>query len=225
MSISLNLKHKGYLSKTLAPLCKALNHQNSLLDLDLSGNFLDTDCIQKLCGSLVSLVNLTSLNLRCTGLLSSHLADIVKVFKANNNPILEKLVHLDLSDNPLRDKCLQHLAQITQHLKLTSLKLSNVKLTRNVEESGQENTRLNLREIETLDISNNELDVEGVNIFLSWTNIAKLKILDLSGNCVSKQGVVGHLADALEECGDNQLENLNASRSNVQENELYNILR
>ncbi|KAJ8950160.1 hypothetical protein NQ314_008013 [Rhamnusium bicolor] len=227
LSINLSLANNGFFGKSLAPVCKALNYQTSLLELDLSGNFVDTDCIIKLCSSLPTLTNLCVLNLRSTGLVSSHLAELVKVFTSISTPVLQKLSSLDLSDNFLRDKSLLHLSQITRHLKLTNINLSNVRFTGNIfKEMGNDNIQLNLSEIHSLDLSDNELGTDDINKFISWTSPGKLCFLNVSRNDSGNQGILGTLIDVIRDNeSDLELKSLDLSRCNVQESELYEFLR
>ncbi|XP_018566528.1 tonsoku-like protein [Anoplophora glabripennis] len=227
VSVNLNLSNKGILGESLVPLCRALSHQTALLELDLSGNFLDTDCMTKLCSTLPTLVNLTALNLRCTGLVSAHLAELVKVFTSVTEPVLPKLSSLDLSDNFLRDRSLQHLARMTAHLKLTTLNLSNVRFTEDLfRDFDEESCRLNLSDVRYLDISDNGVTVEDVRKFLWWTTKSKLLGLNVSRNSRADESLLGALVDSFQDdiCGV-ELKSLNLSRSDVQETELYSFLR
>lgn len=227
ISVTLSLSSKGILGQFLAPLCRALNHQAALLELDLSGNFLDSDCVTKLCSALPTLVNLNMLNLRCTGLVSSHLAEFVKMLTSSTEPVLQKLSSLDLSDNFLKNRSLPHLSRITAHLKLNTINLSNVRFTGALfVDSHDENSRLNLSDVQYLDISDNELTVEDIKKFIWSTTTSKLISLNVSRNAKADGGLLEALENIFQEdmCGV-QLKTLNLSRCAVQENELYNFLR
>lgn len=226
MSIELNLTNKCFKSSALLPLCKALNHQTSLFELNLSGNYLDTNCIKKLCVSLPTLLNLTVLNLSCTNLTAEHLAEIFTVFTSTSSPVLQNLHSLDLSDNFLGDRSLRHLSLITKHLKLTNLNLSNVKFTGNLFfELNNENSELNLRNIQIFDISDNKLERDDITKILSWMDFTRLRKLNLSKNIRKDGGILESITNFLEESNGRQLECLNLSRCMVQETELYEFLR
>lgn len=226
MSISLNLNNCGFLGKSLSPLCKALNHQTPLFELDLSGNLIDTNCVKKLCVALPSLINLNSLNLRCTGLTCSHIVDLVNMFTSSPFPILQNLTSLNLSDNYLENKSLYHLSQITKHITLTNLFLSNVKFTRNIfREPCNENISLQLENLHHFDISDNQLDASSINRFLQWTNSCKIKELHIDRNSLDCEGVMGDLVEWLKKNeGGGPLEHFSLSRCAVQEKELYELL-
>lgn len=227
ISVTLNLSSMGILGQFLAPLCRALNHQSALQELDLSGNFFDSDCVIKLCSALPTLINLSVLNLRCTGLVSSHLAEFAKMLTSSTTPVLQKLSSLDLSDNFLRDRSLPHLSRITAHLKLNMLNLSNVRFTEDLFRNlHDENCLLNLSDIQYLDISDNGITVEDIKKFVWWTTTSKLIGLNVSRNIGVKEGLLEALVDIFQEdrCG-LELKYLNLSRCSVQENELYNFLR
>lgn len=226
MSIELNLRNKWFKGTSLAPLCKALNHQNSLFELNLSGNYLDMSCIKKLCISLPTLVNLSSLNLSGTGLNSTHLAEIATVSTSTSSPVLQNLQNLDVSDNFLKDRSLKHLSLITKHLKLTSLNLSNVQFTNNLfYESTNENCELNLSDVQIFDISDNSLESDDLTKILSWLDFSKLKKLNLSKNVRKEGGILHSVTNFLDESVGMHLESLNLSRCMVQESELYEFLR
>nr|XP_023029689.1 tonsoku-like protein [Leptinotarsa decemlineata] len=219
MSIRLSLENKALTGATLAPLCIALNHQSSLLELNLSANFLDLSCFTKLCSSLPTLVNLTILNLRCSGLSSSHLGEMVKVVSTASARVLEKLSDLDLSDNYLRDKSFRYLSELTNKLKLSRLNVSNVGLTK------IDSSPLELRGLRSLDVSDNRLDAAGVAKVVSWTNPALMSDLNVSRNERSNESVLASVIDHMKGSESIALEALNVSRCNLQENELYGLLR
>lgn len=226
ISIELNLSNKWFRSLPLAPLCKALNHQTSLFELNLSRNYLDMNCIKKLCLSLPTLTNLATLNLSCTGLNAGHLAELVTVFTSTSTPILPHLQILDLSDNFLRDRSLKHVSLITAHLKLTSLNLSDVRFTSNLfSVSNNENSELNLRDVQMFDISDNSLESIDIMRILRWIDFTKIRSLNVSNNVRKEDCVLHGITEMLEESGGKQLENLNLSRCMVQETELYEFLR
>ncbi|XP_057663004.1 tonsoku-like protein isoform X1 [Diorhabda carinulata] len=225
VSVKLNIQNRGF-STTLSPLCKALNHQTTLLDLNLSGNFLDVSCMAILCASLPSLVNLTSLNLRCTGLTSNHLNEIVKMFSMASGRILEKLKHLDLSNNYLRNKSFYHLSEITKHLKLEQLNIGNVEFTSGLfKEIENANSNLNLRDIRNLNMCYNKLSSSDIEKFLSWTTFGNIVELNLSGNCLNNIKVERWNDTFNENNLFISLECLNLSRSKLQDNDLYELLR
>ncbi|CAG9836894.1 unnamed protein product [Diabrotica balteata] len=225
-SVNLNLQNLGFMSNTLSPLCKALNHQTTLLDLNLSGNFLDIHCMVVLCSSLPSLVNLTSLNLKCTGLSSSHLTEMVNMFSFASNRILEKLKRLDLSHNYLRNKSGEHLVEILRHLKLEHLNLANVGFSSGIfQDLHSRNLKLNLQDVKYLNISDNQLSSRDVENIISWTVENNLIDLNLSRNTL-KNTTLGHYSEDYDRDNKfNSLHSLNLSRCQLTDNDLYHILR
>lgn len=214
VSVKLSVQNKGFTNNVLAPLCKALNHQTTLLELNLSGNFVDVDCMIILCGSLPSLVNLSSLNLRCTGLTSAHLAEMVKMFSITSSPILEKLKHLYIGDNYLRNNAFAHLAEITNSLRLETLDMPNLAFTKTVFKEHL-NLKLELKDILWLNVSGNQFSKADVERMISWTTVGKLIDLNVSKNSLANFGLASFRS----------LECLNLSRCNLQDNDLFGILR
>ncbi|XP_050506966.1 tonsoku-like protein [Diabrotica virgifera virgifera] len=225
-SVNLNLQNLGLMSNTLSPLCKALNHQTTLLDLNLSGNFLDIHCMVVLCSSLPSLVNLTSLNLKCTGLSSSHLTELVNMFSIASTRILEKLKRLDLSNNYLRNRSCEQLVEILRHLKLEHLNIANVTFSSGIfQDLHNRNMRLNLQNVKYLNISNNQLSSRDLENIISWTVANNLVDLNLSRNTL-KNTTLGHYNEDFDKDDKfNSLHSLNLSRCKLTDNDLYHILR
>uniref|UniRef100_A0A6P7GLY6 Tonsoku-like protein n=1 Tax=Diabrotica virgifera virgifera TaxID=50390 RepID=A0A6P7GLY6_DIAVI len=225
-SVNLNLQNLGIMSHTLSPLCKALNHQTTLLDLNLSGNFLDVYCMVILCSSLPSLVNLTSLNLKCTGLSGSHLTEMVNMFSVASTRILQRLKRLDLSNNYLRNRSCELLVEILRHLKLEHLNIANVTFNSGIfQDLHNRNLRLNLQDVKYLNISNNQLSSRDVENIISWTVANNLVDLNLSRNTL-KNTTLGNFSEDFDRDGKfNSLHSLNLSRCGLTDTDMYHILR
>lgn len=231
VSTCLDLSNLGLRAKALAPLCKALNRQTNLLELDLSGNFLTTDCIQLFCGSLGSLQNLERLNLSCTGLLPEHihsLADALISIEPKDLTTIKssKLSWLDLSDNFLDDPSLiLALSRITRQLKLKGLNLSSNQLIFSKRNVDLEEIELNLDLIQDLDLSGNQLTNDDVIKFVClWSKRSRIKKLNCSRNLITRGFLRGLLdGDGIEVL--REIEILNLSRCQIEDSELFDLLR
>ncbi|XP_017786274.1 PREDICTED: tonsoku-like protein isoform X1 [Nicrophorus vespilloides] len=182
-STVLNLKDQ-HLGVHLIPLCKAINRQKNLFELNLTGNYMTPKCIDLLCESLSTLDNLTKLNLSLNNLKVESLELLANILEeSSQKPILYNLNDLDLSFNPLTNESFKHISTITKHLKLKSLNLCSVEFTKSV--FGlffNKNLRLNLDACESLDLSCNDLDVQSLLRFINWMDPMNLKSLSVGYN-------------------------------------------
>ncbi|CAH2006651.1 unnamed protein product [Acanthoscelides obtectus] len=214
---SLSLQDNGMFGESLTPLCKAINHQSSLLELNLSGNSLDIETFQTLCLTLPTLTNLMTLNLRNTGLTLSHLHHMA-FLETSCQSVLKNLTNLDLSDNPLGNQSLHCLSRLTERFTLTHISLSNVKLVSPLRLGGE--TALHLSEVVELDISNNCLNESDLAAIFQRLTGTKVTSLNLSNN--DSKDVVGALTRLLE------MPSLRVgifSRCNVNDRQLDELLR
>ncbi|CAH0548154.1 unnamed protein product [Brassicogethes aeneus] len=215
MSDVLNISNKGLRSATVAPLCKAINHQSNLLEINLSGNFLNTDCVKMLCASLGSLENLQKLNLSSTGLQAGHLSMIAQATSAQ-----KRLECFDLSDNPLRNESLFHLRTITQNSQLTHLNVSGIGLKSDIDD-----ITLNLSSMQDLDVSDNDLSTRDLKCLLGNLDAKVLKSVNMSRLRPNNAKVLQTLTEEVFKL--EPVENLKVmklSRCNIDDTELFNIL-
>lgn len=178
----------------LTPLCKAINRQENLVELNLSGNLAKDECFQLLCTTLPSLTNLATLNLSLNNLTADSLKYFSNCFTNSSRPILEKLISLNLSYNPICDDGYRHLAVITRYLRLKCLNLASVDFTERLFEGfHNKNVELNLETAEVFELCHNRLDKSGILKFATWLNPRVLEELDVSGNRVTEQFLLREL--------------------------------
>lgn len=228
-STVLNLSNYNFGSKTLKPLCKAINRQTNLHHFNLSGNFILSDCLELLCSSLPSLENLTTLNLSMNLLTSDGLHHIANIISTQSEKsVLENLVVLDLSYNPLGNESLKHLAIITRYLKLHTLKLVDVDFTSEIfEDLSNRNVELYLDYLEELDISENRMDKDDILKFILWIRPANLQVLNVSNNRITESGLLVETVRIFEANSSTfwKFKSLNFCRCKVTDAEVYELLR
>lgn len=189
--------------RVLMPLCKAINRQDNLIELNFSGNFMKDECFQLLCTSLPSLTNLITLNLSLNHLTSESLKCLSEIFTSSDRPILGNLVNLNLSYNPISDDGFHHLAVVTRYLRLKRLDLANVNFTAEILKNFHtKNVELHLANIESLNISHNELNRSGILKFVSWINPGIIEKLDVSNNAVTEMGLLREMTASFKRRGD-----------------------
>lgn len=228
-SAVLDLSDNDFGYKAIKPFCKAINRQTNLHHLNLSGNFILDECLELLSSSLLSLENLTVLNLSMNQITSEGLHHIANIFSnQSEKSVLEHLVHLDLSYNPLGNASLKHLSIITRHLKLRTMKLMDVDFTSEIfDDFSNRNIELYLDYIEELNISENRLDKEDILRFIHWMRPTNLQILDISNNTVTEHGLVVEIVRIFEANSATfwKFKYLNFSRCKVTDAEVYELLR
>lgn len=211
----------------MLPLCKAINRQNNLYEINFAGNLMTDECMLMLCSSLTSISSLSKLNLSLNHFSAESLKYLADTFRNSDAVILEHLAYLDLSYNPLCDDCLPYLAIITRYLKLKVLNLADVCFTKDILTCfNNKNVDLYLEHIESLDISYNDLDIDEITKFVSWLNPSNLKMLNLSNNAVSQEGVLTALVEILQKNGEIKinLKELQLSKCHITDYEVYNLL-
>lgn len=212
----------------LTPLCKAINRQDNLIELNFSGNFMKSDCFQLLCASLPSLVNLVTLNLSLNDLTAESMKFFSEAFTNSEKTILENLVSLNLSYNPFYDDAFCHLAVITRYLRLKELDLTSVNLTAHVLDNFHtRNVEFYLGSVESLKIGYNKLDKTGILKFVSWLNPKSIQQLDVSNNCVTEEGLVREMFDYLKKKGDGDLffKKIGLANCRVADSDVFALLR
>lgn len=201
-STVLDLADLALRGNALTPLCKAINRQENLVELNLSGNLAKDECFQLLCTTLPSLTNLATLNLSLNNLTAGSLKNLSDTFTNSNRPILEKLINLNLSYNPICDESFRHLALITTYLRLRSLNLASVDFTERIfEDFHNKNVELHLETVEAFDLCHNRLNKSGILKFVSWLNPRALEEFDVSGNRVREQFLLREMLEIFRQKG------------------------
>ncbi|XP_045464738.1 tonsoku-like protein isoform X2 [Harmonia axyridis] len=226
LTISLDISNIGLHPASMAPLCKSLLRENRLLELDLSNNFLTLDCVKLLVTSLLTLENLTKLNLSCTNLHAEEIRYLSNMFSNSPVDILTKMYHLNLSENFIGDESLQDVASITRHLKLKELDLALLNFTEDVfKKSYNRNTIFDLSNLEYCNLSGNNLGNTALLEILSFIDGNRLSHLDVSDNKTS-EGFLTSLIDCLNKRAARfSFDYLNLARCSVADTEIFSLLR
>lgn len=227
-STVLDLSDRSFQSAALLPLCKAVNRQSNLIELNFSGNFMTDECLQLLCASLPSLTNLMTLNLSLNHLTADGLKSLGETFTNSDRPILENLIGLNLSYNPIFDDGFRHLAVISRYLRLRALDLSSVNLSTHIfEKFHNKNVELYLGNVETLNISHNELNKNEIVRFVSWLNPGAIEELDVSNNRVTEGRLLREIMEVLKRRGDERfkLRKVGLAKCSVGDSEVFDLLQ
>ncbi|XP_066156831.1 tonsoku-like protein isoform X2 [Euwallacea fornicatus] len=222
LSVSLDLSSRGFLFDDINPLLKSVINQKSLTEINLSGNFLNSQSITLLGSTMGTLPNLEVLNLSCTGLQRNHLAILANSVVVHGSS-LERLWHLDISDNiNLQNYFLKDLNIIAKHLNLKRLCIRNVGLFEPL------NFKVCLKTVEEFDVSYNQLTNTGIKNTMQWLDGGVLRYLNVSRNKAERAlrqildifgiGLMTMQKIYLEECGvcDSDLFELLRSAPNIE---------
>lgn len=184
------------------------------------------DCVQLLCASLPSLDNLACLNLSLNHLFTDSLKQLADMFMQSNKTILENLITLDLSYNSLSDESLKYLAVITRYLKLHNLFLIDVGFTSNIFTNYQnKNIELCFDYVKTLDLSHNQLSKSELLRFVSYIKPELIENLNFSYNNVEEEGLTTGIVQIFHNIEKLKLKELDLTDCNVNESELYELLK
>lgn len=180
-----------------------------------------------LCTVLPSLVNLTILNLSLNYLTSESIKSLSSTLTNSKKIILEKLVNLNLSYNPIGDEGFHYIAIVTRYLRLKILNLANVDFTETIFESFQNrNVELNLDTVEAFDLCHNRLNRNEILRFVSWLNPGILEELDVSGNRVTDQFLLKDMLEIFRQKQNDKLllKRFGLAGSLVGDSEIFDLL-
>ncbi|XP_050301726.1 tonsoku-like protein isoform X2 [Anthonomus grandis grandis] len=219
LSITLDISDRGFLGHILHPLLKSINNQKAITEINLSGNFLNCQCINLLCASITTLPNLQLLNLSCTNLRKDYLSQLASTIHNNANS-LEKLSILNLSDNILlKNACMKDIGVISNDLSLKELNLSNIGLT----EGAAKQDTLCLKTVEHLDVSYNGLTDGDIRSIMLWLDGNVIKTLNVSRNKSPK--LLRQILEVFQLETLVVLEKINLEACNVNDSDLFDFLR
>lgn len=202
--------------KMLQPVFKALHHQNSLVELNLSQNLIQDEDVRNLVLALPTLKNLRILNL--SGNMIT--ADGIEILcLTNDSNVNLELTDLDLSFNPLRNESLQFLAKFCNNLNsLRNLKISSCEITNFTDEN------LNFSALHQLDLSFNSLNIESIRKVLSNLNSCHVTSLNLSF-CAKEEGIAEHIATFLNSGTCQNLKELSLMSCSLNDADIWEIIR
>ena len=163
----------------------AARHQGIIKELRLAkcriGSSQET--VKALCEVVGTLPHLTTLDLSNNVLTAKHVEDLVTSITAESNTgKLDRLNHLDLSFNFLRDDVDSAMVSLLEEIPyLTNLSLKSCQLTSRFFTRKKSRWKEILKSLVKLDLSYNRMGVTGLKITLSCLNPTALKQLNVSG--------------------------------------------
>lgn len=205
----------------MIPVLKAIKHEKSVEELNISENLLSDKTVKVLCEILPTLDGLHTLNLSSNMFTCQSISYISEMFKNSSQPILKSLQELNLSYNLLNDSAIKFLSVITSFVKLKVVNLKGCGMSFGTEETYD----LDLNEMRNLNISENEIKLNNLGRVFSNINGSILTHIDLSSVTVSRsESVTNELITVFSLNSPVNLQYLNLSRCNVNDFEFKNLL-
>lgn len=202
--------------KMLQPVFKALHHQNSLVELNLTRNLIQDEDVMSLVLALPTLKNLRILNLSGNMITVDGVKNLCLTHDSN---VDLKLTDLDLSFNPLRNESLRFLAKFCNNLNnLKNLKISSCEITNFIDEN------LNFPALHQLDMSYNSLNIASIRKVLSNLNSCHMTSLNLSF-CAKEEGIAEHIAAFLNSGTCQNLKELSLMSCSLNDADIWEIIR
>ncbi|XP_059497146.1 tonsoku-like protein [Stegostoma tigrinum] len=222
-SLSLTKEH-------LTPILRALKLQTTIRQLRLSTNRLGDDAMEELVACLVTMPNLTVLDLSSNQITHQGLRTLCETSRGSQDAPFQSLEELNLSLNPLGDGCSQSVASLIKSCPLLStLKLQACGLTAKF----LQNYRLLLTEamkgaghLKKVCLSHNALGSVGTELILQSLPQHNVSHLDIAA-VISNHGdtlVMEHLARYLSQ-GDCNLTHLNLSGNRLTDDSVRDLCR
>jgi hypothetical protein len=209
---SLDFSNQNLRPSAIRPILKALQHQNSLLQLDLSSNFIQDEGSKYLSQTLITLRQLTFLDLSGNGITESGIEMFCSVLVKSNLPT--EIKSLKLNFNPI--KSLNCVSELCSNKSISSLSLAACELS---EVEGIEP----LGSVKELDISYNQLSHTALKEILAKLNPTTVEQVNLE-RC-SEDSNMGFLIVDFIMSSSSSLRELNLSGLRLSENEILDILR
>lgn len=199
---------------TVQPIFKALQHQSSLLKLDLSCNYIQNEGIKFLSQTLVTLKHLDLLDVSSNMVTARGIEQLYNALGKASNPI--EIKRLQLSFNPIQSQSLKFVSALCQHNNIESLSLTSCDLT-------DANRLEQLSTVKCLDISYNHLTSEGFRGFLGKMNPGITETLNLE-RCTSEPSLGDSLVQFIRSGCYASLKEINLAGLNFSENEILDVL-
>lgn len=188
----------------------------------ISDNNIGDAGVKYLTECICTMKHLTHLDISRNNITSDGTKTLLNLFEKATRPVCQMLEELDISSNAISDNGFKHITKICQFVKLKILKINYCGITEKAITDA--NIQLNLDNIESLDLSNN--DVKQIVVSRLMTSLNPNAIVDLELDNVGVGGnVVGCIASFLDSAKEVKLRRLGLSNCKLVDGLFMRIYR
>ncbi|KAG5684679.1 hypothetical protein PVAND_013896 [Polypedilum vanderplanki] len=215
VAISIDLSNQNLRPMIARPIFKALQHQNCLVHLDISSNFLQDEGVKYLSQTLITLKRLTYLDLSGNAISERGFEHFCGTLLKSTNPTEIKC--LKLSYNPIMSNSLRHLSELCRNKSITSVNLTSCELVNG-------NDMVILNNVKEFNISYNHFSLNGLRDVFRNLNATIIESLNLE-RCSMESNLGATIVSFITSGCSIALRELNLSALKFNENEILDILR
>ncbi|KPI91757.1 Tonsoku-like protein [Papilio xuthus] len=204
----------------IRPLFRALTHQTHITAIMLSRNNLGDDGMKYLTDAICTMKNLSHLDVSYNNISEEGMKIFLQIFEKPTR-FCQALDEIILNGNPIGDIGFKCIIKLTQYLRLKTLKLNDCKIS---EDCMKDGLKINLDNIESIDLSNNE--VKQVVVSCLMTSLSPNYIVDLELDNVGVAGnVAACIATFMDTAKDLKIRRLGLSNCKLVDGQFIRIFR
>ncbi|KAG6450561.1 hypothetical protein O3G_MSEX006650 [Manduca sexta] len=210
----------------MRPLFRALTHQSHITAIMISDNNLGDAGLKHLTECLCTLKHLTHLDVSRNNVSGEGIKTFANMFEKSTRPVCQTLEELDLSANPISDDGFRSVVKICQYVRLRVLKLNNCNITSNAmcNSAINQSNKMNLDNIESVDISNNDLKQPLACCLLTSLNPNVLVDLEMDNTGVMAN-IGGTIASFMDSAKELKIRRFGLSNCNLADGQFMRIFR
>ncbi|CAK1586392.1 unnamed protein product [Parnassius mnemosyne] len=210
-------------SSQIRPLFRALTHQTHITAIMVANNNLGDDGMKYLTDTICTMKHLSHLDVSYNNITNDGMKILLNIFEKSTRPICQALEELILSGNPIGDEGFKCIIKITQYIKLKTLKLNSCRITHS-SVSDANNLKLNFDNIESIDLSNN--DLKQVMVSFLMTSLSPNHIIDLELDNIGVEGnVAGCIAMFMDSAKELKIRRFGLSNCKLVDGQFMRVFR
>ncbi|KPJ12339.1 Tonsoku-like protein [Papilio machaon] len=205
----------------IRPLFRALTHQTHITAVMIARNNLGDDGMKYLTDAICTMKHLSHLDVSYNNITGDGMKIFLQIFEKPTRMICQALEEIILNGNPIGDIGFKCIVKLTQYLRLKMLKLNDCKISENCMKDG---LKINLDNIESIDLSNNE--IKQVVVSCLMTSLSPNYIVDLELDNIGVMGnVMGCIATFMDTSKDLKIRRLGLSNCKLVDGQFMRIFR
>lgn len=173
--------------------------------------------------SMCTMKQLIHLDISKNNITGDGMKHLLNLFEKTSRPVCQSLEDLDISTNPISDEGFRSIIKLSQHLRLKVLKMNNCGITEHAINDTVK-SRINFDNIESIDLSNN--DVKHVIVSCLMTALNPNILTDLELDNVGVEGnVVGCIAAFMDSAKELKIRRFGLSNCKLVDGQFMRIFR